>query len=243
MSFIDTIEHSHVGSFMDISIYHPLVSTTDNDDFLVTRKNLLIGGGSGEHPALILKDIDVCVWMFLDACFDLETHEADEIKSARKGWQKISDNYNSSSENLDFISWSLEQLVQFSNRVKKKAKKELKYYQKKDEILSYSIEMLINIMIGEFVFFSGKSLISEELNDYINNNLHDNIVRPIFCAVVVQPKGYPTYGRYDVINNDGTRKSINLRFDEEHIYDKKTFKEKLSSEVINNISTGKKIKL
>lgn len=62
MSAIDSYNHAHVGNFCGIPIYWLLENVemselTDNandDEYFLTKFNLVLGGGSGEHRALVL---------------------------------------------------------------------------------------------------------------------------------------------------------------------------------------------
>lgn len=53
MSHIDSFKHEIVGLFGGLLVYHPLEDI--QGDFVCTPKCLLIGGGSGEHPALVIE--------------------------------------------------------------------------------------------------------------------------------------------------------------------------------------------
>lgn len=73
MSAIDCVDHVHVATFCNIaSVYWPIaeqkqshITDLEQDkDKLVNKKNIIIGGGSGEHPALVL-DIDYILWYTL----------------------------------------------------------------------------------------------------------------------------------------------------------------------------------
>lgn len=65
MSSIDTLDHAHVGKFFGLPIYwvleeKPLHFLTDCDDWrdaeVINQHCLSIGGGGGEHPALIINN-------------------------------------------------------------------------------------------------------------------------------------------------------------------------------------------
>jgi hypothetical protein len=72
MSAIDTMNHAHVGNFFGLPIYwvldeSPLDYLTDEKDDgskVINKKFLSIGGGSGEHPALIINN-DAVIYRFL----------------------------------------------------------------------------------------------------------------------------------------------------------------------------------
>jgi hypothetical protein len=85
MSHIDTINHSVVGTFAGISVYHTLQDIDGKDyDFSATPKNLVIGGGSGEHPGMVIQDLDFCVWEFLTALTELQGKEIEKAGTHSK---------------------------------------------------------------------------------------------------------------------------------------------------------------
>ncbi len=68
MSAIDTLTHAHVASFFGLPVYW-VVGEGKVDDValgegVLNRTNLVVGGGSGEHPALIINN-DAVVAQFL----------------------------------------------------------------------------------------------------------------------------------------------------------------------------------
>jgi hypothetical protein len=79
MSSIDTLEHAHVAKFFGLPIYwvleeKPLSYLIDIDDDtteVINQYYLSIGGGSGEHPALIIKN-DAVVYQLIRELVDLE---------------------------------------------------------------------------------------------------------------------------------------------------------------------------
>ena len=73
MSAIDCVDHVHVATFCNCaSVYWPIteheqshITDLENDkNKLVSKNTIIIGGGSGEHPALVL-DIDYILWYSL----------------------------------------------------------------------------------------------------------------------------------------------------------------------------------
>lgn len=63
MSHIDSFRHQLAGSLFGLPVYLPLQDI--QGDFTCTTRQLVIGGGSGEHPALVLKDPPGAVAEFL----------------------------------------------------------------------------------------------------------------------------------------------------------------------------------
>lgn len=79
MSSIDSLEHAHVAKFFGLPIYwvleeKPLSYLIDIDDDtteVINQYYLSIGGGSGEHPALVIKN-DAVVYQLIRKLVDLE---------------------------------------------------------------------------------------------------------------------------------------------------------------------------
>lgn len=84
MSSIDTFEHAHVAKFFDLPIYwvleesslDTLTDRVDDCEFVINKHYLSIGGGSGEHPALIIQN-DAVVYNLIRKLADLEDVEPD----------------------------------------------------------------------------------------------------------------------------------------------------------------------
>src|SRR5688500_17361115 len=78
MSYIDTFAHEFVGFFCNLPVYHPLETINDNPpgsaDFNCDPTNLVIGGGSGEHPGLVLQRPDCAVAHFVTDWLKQYTH-------------------------------------------------------------------------------------------------------------------------------------------------------------------------
>ncbi|GLB50518.1 hypothetical protein [Neptunitalea lumnitzerae] len=63
MSHIDSFKHELVGYISWVPVYHPLEDI--DGDFVCTTKQIVIGGGSGEHPAMVLESPLKAVALFL----------------------------------------------------------------------------------------------------------------------------------------------------------------------------------
>ncbi|MCQ3931167.1 MAG: hypothetical protein DPW16_11980 [Chloroflexi bacterium] len=72
MSYIDTFDHELVGFFGRIPVYHPLVEHegSGDDEFSCTPTQLVIGGGSGEHPGLVILKPEAAVEWFISEWID-----------------------------------------------------------------------------------------------------------------------------------------------------------------------------
>ncbi len=71
MSYIDTFEHELVGFFAHLPLYHPLETVDANEpgavDFNCDPTHLVLGGGGGEHPALVVRRPDCALAHFVTA--------------------------------------------------------------------------------------------------------------------------------------------------------------------------------
>ena len=158
MSDIDLIKHYRLGQFLEIPIYQCLEdgSRLGCDDqppqpSLVCEKGYLcIGGGSGEHPAIVIKSVEYCVSRFLMYEHDVDTKD---IKSA-------------ASKDIDdvviFASWTKKEIKAFKKEIRKLT------FANKGEEFSYMI-----LKIGEFIFhyiphYNSQILKWKELNQNID---------------------------------------------------------------------------
>lgn len=119
MSYIDTIKHERVGTLVGYPIYHPLERSPYRAktrrgayDFTCGPLNLVLGGGSGEHPGMVIHRPGQLVIMYL---LDyLEGHPVDpkQMASYDKLESLLSDSlkldYN---EWFEYCGWGAEQVV------------------------------------------------------------------------------------------------------------------------------------
>lgn len=74
MSYIDTFNHEYIGVLNGLPIYHPLEIVQGDKsggyDFSCSPENLVLGGGSGEHPGLVIHHLERTVAQYL--LFDIE---------------------------------------------------------------------------------------------------------------------------------------------------------------------------
>jgi len=145
MSHIDSFKHQLVGYFFGLPVYLPLEDI--NGDFQCTTRQLLIGGGSGEHPALIVKNPLACVAMYLDENkveLKLSNREEEELEALYKpylSWE--------TEEVLDFCEWDIKVYHEFYKRCR--TKRSLNSYRSYEHI---SFERWLIMGFGEFFFFS-----------------------------------------------------------------------------------------
>lgn len=66
MSYIDAFNHSHIGLFYGIPVYHPFNNSENSE---LHSDMIVIGGGSGEHNMFVLEGINQIVVETLDHFF------------------------------------------------------------------------------------------------------------------------------------------------------------------------------
>lgn len=165
MSYIDTIKHELVGYFNGLPIYHPLETIKEGkwgeSDFSCSPDNLVIGGGGGEHPALVIHDLETLVVFYILTCIEKnEKHFSDSFTPPPdKTIDRLNDIMFSTKENLEFCSWSMKQIRDFVEL----AKSPLHQTPLLD---NQAVEDWIRDSIGEFVYFSLPQLnpLQEEIN-------------------------------------------------------------------------------
>lgn len=133
MSAIDTLDHAHVGNFFGIPIYwilqeaelSKITDCPEDDGKIVNKYYMSVGGGSGEHPALIL-DNDALVFNFLirhiqdELTFERHTpdYQLNELI------QEIDTKYSTENDGilhyqLDQNQWPLETFINIHKKMNK----------------------------------------------------------------------------------------------------------------------------
>lgn len=131
MSSIDSLEHAHVAKFFGLPIYwvleeKPLSYLIDIDEDtteVINQYYLSIGGGSGEHPALIIKN-DAVVYQLIRKLVDIEdvvdgSYDHELISYAEQlQFQMIADDelYNLRYWRIDQNEWPLETFIRLNKQ-------------------------------------------------------------------------------------------------------------------------------
>ena len=92
VSHIDSFKHELIGLFGGLPVYRPLQLI--DGDFQCDVNQLVLGGGSGEHPALVVKNLLAAVACYLDEeldSLDNENIRAKDypLKKHIKEWRSI----------------------------------------------------------------------------------------------------------------------------------------------------------
>ena len=184
MSYIDTFDHELVGFFGGLPLYHPLESVDGggikDEDFGCTPTQLVLGGGSGEHPGLVLTNPGEAALHFLCAALPPELNIDPRA-------QRMFDEAPSCLACLHYAGWSLEDYTSFAARCMAPAFVH-PYHQEADGLL----EEWLTRNLGEFVFFAMPELASE-LFSLIPATCA--LARePRYCNVLILPPGYKAPG-------------------------------------------------
>ena len=124
MSYIDTISHKRVGTLAGYPVYQPLGTISGKargaHDFGCTPANLVIGGGSGEHPALVVHRFEQLVTLYLLQVIDWHVQAGGTQTSALTALEDFLLGHLDLkfSEFYEFCGWGIEQTAQFLQAIK-----------------------------------------------------------------------------------------------------------------------------
>ncbi len=191
MSHIDSFKHELVGLFGGLPLYHPLEKI--DGDFQADERQLILGGGSGEHPAMVIENpLAAVAWFLRD---ELNSLKGDNIKTKDyplkryiAQWESVIKEHESwdSNEVLKFYDWTIETYKNFYDLSTSKAMPN-----PYSEDSSKEIEEWLILGLGEFIFFAMPELASpileklEEPYQYFTYMQYNN--------VLVIPKNFPLY--------------------------------------------------
>ena len=184
MSYIDTFSHEFVGFFAGLPIYRSLVDHTEDDDspayFSCSIHDFIIGGGPGEHPALLIKNPSEAVSYYFRAWLEDESGLTDEEQDSLEenllpypDWKNV----------FSFCGWGVETYAKFLERCKSNA-----VVTPYNEVEFGFFENWLYISFGEFIFFS----FPEFAESFISNNqeIASKIVSSYINNVLILPSGF-----------------------------------------------------
>lgn len=158
MSHIDSFRHEIVGIFAGLPVYRPL-EVFEGGEIEGTPKQLLIGGGSGEHPAVLLNKPEVAVLTFLEV--DL-TSSAEHL-SRKDPRNKFAKTYLPvvrealTEQSLDdvfrYFDWLEDDHTQFRERCNKYAHNPYDFAAKFESSLR-DFDRWLACSLGEFIYFA-----------------------------------------------------------------------------------------
>jgi hypothetical protein len=189
MSHIDSFSHQIVGQFGSLPVYRPL--TDINGDFQCTTKQLLLGGGSGEHPAMVLKRPNTAVARYLDDCLksgqfdycgDKPASELEEIRVVASVY------LNQRNEDVvAYHEWSAGTHESFEQLCRSDALPHP--YDLYADLMS--LEEWVILGFGEFVFFAMPDLAADIMNKLSSPYRGFGVVR--FNNVMLIPPNMPVF--------------------------------------------------
>ena len=190
MSYIDTFDHELVGFFGGLPIYHPLETVIESStwEFGCNPSQLVLGGGEGEHPAVIyIRPIFSVIAYLKAAIVRFQNEKALPLE--------ILDVDISSNKALSFAGWELEDFTNFHIRLNSPAF--VSPYSKSQET---SLLNWIMANIGEFVYFSMPELLHfDPLENLVKSIM---VSHTLFNNVMILPAGYSVEaGRKRMLDN------------------------------------------
>lgn len=187
MSYIDTIQHELVGYLNGLPIYHPLETVSGDSwggaNFSCSPANLIVGGGSGEHPALVIHHPESLVAAyFLHDIAQKELHFSDRYTPPpTHSLDRLYDIAYGDAPLLEFCGWSMRHTTHFVEA----AQSSVHYSPLKKE---QAAEEWIILSLGEFIHFSLSEL--NQLKDEIENLEGTEDPGYWLCNVTCPPPGY-----------------------------------------------------
>lgn len=184
MSYIDCYDHEYIGHLGYLPIYHPLEEIKGEAwggyDFSATPKDLVLGGGCGEHPGLVVHKLESLAAKFL---YDQITEkEAASLPQEERDY--VVDLCHM--DNLfEFCGWSVRHYAALTKMASSDA---FMAPLGEDE----AVEEWLGKSLGELVCYS-----LEELNPEHNRLVRifsDFPIRATMRNVLCPPPGYPTVG-------------------------------------------------
>ena len=106
MSYIDSYKHELVGMFGSLPVYHPLEDIPGSSEpelsgeFACSTKQIVIGGGGGEWPGLVITNPIGAVIEFL--CYGVEEEDF-HAKIEPADWEEAEDRYRVQRGHLPFL--------------------------------------------------------------------------------------------------------------------------------------------
>jgi len=116
MSYIDTIRHERLGTLVGLALYHPFerrAARRSSYDFGCSPFNLVLGGGSGEHPAIVVHHLHHIVRYYVLLRLEMTRADGKDDGAAVGTLESriLEVDLEPLLECLEFCGWTLEQLA------------------------------------------------------------------------------------------------------------------------------------
>lgn len=203
MSYIDIFDNEFVGYFGGIPVYHPLevvpaLPNEDPRDFSCSPENLVIGGGGGEHPGIVVKAPGEAVVCFVHAWLDetpfLSSDERQAVRPAIEAWPDAFDHRQTRGDwrhIFEFAGWRAADYVTFSTRCASRA-----FHRPFDPGKDASLEQWLAASVGEFILFAMPELALDAIQRL--GDLRRHVFGDIYRNILLLPPGYHPWGRREV---------------------------------------------
>lgn len=183
MTYIDTFDHEFVGFFAGLPLYHPTESVAARqhaDEFGCTSGQLVLGGGPGEHPALVVTDAGAAVLHFLHFWVELAPDgRPEEPNTSLAALPEAPP----AEKCLCFAGWNVQSYAQFYTRCQSPA-----IPTPYDQRLHGLVEEWILGSLGEFIYFAMPELAAQTMRAL--PDVRRRVNRPIFYNVTILPPNY-----------------------------------------------------
>jgi hypothetical protein len=199
MSYIDTFDYELIGYFGGLPVYHPLeaVPTSDGrpEDFACDPAQIVIGGGGGEHPGIVIVSPKEAAMHFLKAYLEqnlaqLEQETQLRLKQVVEPWAEDPERVFQCPwiKVFHFAGWKTEDYVKFYQRCTSPAF--MRPYRPEFDGL---LESWLAISVGEFLVLALPELIEPLILELAD--LKEKFTSDLYQNILLAPPGYPLWGR------------------------------------------------
>ena len=191
MSHIDSFKHEIIGRFGVISVYHPLQNI--DGDFICDSNNILVGGGSGEWPAIVIRNPTAAVAEFIATeLMGYDSADSEDqwpIVKCKDEWLKHIAPYQNFPNNkiIEFCEWTVEDYVRFERLCCSDG------MQNSFDIEMYEsgLENWFILGIGEFIFYAMPELASDIMSKLVNPYSYFQHIN--YNNIMLIPPNMPVY--------------------------------------------------
>jgi hypothetical protein len=157
MSHIDSFPHEIVGLFGGLPVYHPLDDI--RGDFECSPRQIVLGGGSGEHPALVIDPLPATATFLADRLSYAQDKRHEKLHPFVDAWSEVIAMHvpDAPGDALTFYDWTEETHRRFRARCMSAAMP-VPY---EDIPMFGSLETWLARGFGEFIFYAMPELVSE----------------------------------------------------------------------------------
>lgn len=189
MSHIDSFKHEITGLFGSIPVYHPLEEI--DGDFEADQTQLILGGGSGEHPAMVIENPVQAVALFLKKKLEpLKDPKLKEkyypLKRLMPEWEPVIDRFlpDTADEVLAFYDWEAEDFERFEELCRSSAMP--------NDFWKGDFHEWLVLSFGEFIFFAMPEL-AADLMHKLGEDPYQHFRHTEYNNIGLIPPNFPVY--------------------------------------------------